>query len=64
MKKKLCTNCGVETWHNPRKISKPGEEPGYRCVQCGLPRRFGNLNPKNIVTRVGSGIFAKIMFGG
>lgn len=45
MKRKYCTNCHEDTWHNPLK--NDGEKNGYRCTACGSPIRAG----KKHVTR-------------
>jgi DNA-directed RNA polymerase subunit RPC12/RpoP len=46
MKTKFCFRCGKDTPHNPMK-RVPNQEPSYRCVDCGYPRRFGNA--KNVL---------------
>lgn len=40
---RLCKECGVRCWHNPRRPAKKGEEQQYRCTYCGLPPQ-GNTN--------------------
>ena len=56
----FCRLCNRKTLHNPRKKSSPTSEQTYRCTSCGDPRRFGNLNSKNIVERK----MGRIVWGG
>jgi len=44
MKRKYCRECGKDTWHNPTAQSKlKSSEDSMRCVECGHPRRYGNI---------------------
>lgn len=58
MKKQLCVACGMETWHNSQKPpTTAGGTQGFRCTNCGTPRRSGNT--KNVIK-----INGRIMFEG
>jgi len=43
MKRKYCRECGKETLHNPTVQSKPASDEHLRCVECGFPKRYGNI---------------------
>lgn len=50
MKKKFCTTCGLETWHNQR-VKKDKAEAEYRCIKCGEPRK-SNIGQMNTGTKL------------
>jgi len=43
VKKKYCRECSKETWHNPTKQGPKRTDEDMRCVECGHPRRYGNI---------------------